>query len=312
MDIESKRKQLAIYIENKLKPLINHDYVLLDVPYYNNIGDVLIWNGTEVFLKSIPYKCLFRCSFWTYKKRHLSKDVIILLQGGGNFGDVWTEHQTFRKRIINDYPNNKIIILPQTVFYEDDMNLKLDAALFGKHKNLTICTRDKHSHNVVKDYFSNEVIMLPDMAFFLNVTKTPDSNRILYLKRNDAEAPNYDLKIKEIDVECHDWPTYERNYKMISIIYYLHKLSDISGERIKSYIYKIIDYIEYNYIRYYIERIGRSFIENYSIIYSTRLHVAILGVLSNKNIKFIDNSYGKNKNFFYSWLENLDNIELIK
>ena len=45
-------------IVRTLKPLINSDYALLDVPNHPNIGDNLIWAGELAFLKEhIGYKC---------------------------------------------------------------------------------------------------------------------------------------------------------------------------------------------------------------------------------------------------------------
>lgn len=33
-----------------LIPLVDNDYVLVDLPYYSNVGDLLIWEGTECVL----------------------------------------------------------------------------------------------------------------------------------------------------------------------------------------------------------------------------------------------------------------------
>ena len=116
MTSQEKIQQLKGCIYNSLVHLIDGDYVLLDVPYYTNIGDTLIWEGTKHFLKNIPHKCLYTASVETYKNRPLPPDTVILLQGGGNFGDLWRRHQDLRLEVIRAYPKNKIIILPQTVF----------------------------------------------------------------------------------------------------------------------------------------------------------------------------------------------------
>lgn len=89
MKATEKISQLKKIIAELLTPLVNSDYVLLDVPYYTNIGDTLIWEGTRELLKTLPYKCLYTASVETYKYRPLPKDTVILLQGGGNFGDLW-------------------------------------------------------------------------------------------------------------------------------------------------------------------------------------------------------------------------------
>lgn len=48
-------KELKIHLKSKiytiLTPLIGKKCILLDAPYYHNIGDVLIWEGTKSFIK---------------------------------------------------------------------------------------------------------------------------------------------------------------------------------------------------------------------------------------------------------------------
>ena len=52
----SNRDKILSYrdlIKKKLIPLINADYVLLDVPNHPNIGDNLIWEGELRFLEKV-------------------------------------------------------------------------------------------------------------------------------------------------------------------------------------------------------------------------------------------------------------------
>ncbi|UVP49744.1 polysaccharide pyruvyl transferase family protein [Bacteroides cellulosilyticus] len=160
---------LKSLIDKGLLPLINSSCVYLDVPYHTNIGDTLIWEGTEQFLASNHIKCLYRNSTLTYYYRKISKKTTILLHGGGNFGDIWRSHQELRLRIIQEYPNNQIIILPQTIYYTDHSIMKTDALIMAKHPNLTICARDEISHSILKKYFhNNNILLLPDMAFYIS------------------------------------------------------------------------------------------------------------------------------------------------
>ncbi|UIF89512.1 polysaccharide pyruvyl transferase family protein (plasmid) [Cupriavidus necator] len=41
----------------------------------------------------------------------------IVFHGGGNLGDLYPLHDNFRKLVIKRYPNNKIVILPQTIHF---------------------------------------------------------------------------------------------------------------------------------------------------------------------------------------------------
>ena len=46
MDFNEKINKLRTEIAKALIPVIDNDYVLLGLPYYDNVGDVLIWEGT--------------------------------------------------------------------------------------------------------------------------------------------------------------------------------------------------------------------------------------------------------------------------
>lgn len=137
-------------IRKALAPLIPGDYILLDLPYYANIGDILIWRGTEDFLKEMPGNCLGRQSKETFDFRPLPVDSTILLQGGGNFGDIWREHQEFRLEVMRLYPENNIIVLPQTVHYESEDLFSEDVKKMNQHSHLTICARDNHSAELLR------------------------------------------------------------------------------------------------------------------------------------------------------------------
>ena len=82
-----------------------------------------------------------------------SENVIILLQGGGNFGNLYREHADFRKKIISAYPRNKIIILPQSVFYNDSNLIQEDAVFYANYSNVIICARDEYSYHFLKAKF---------------------------------------------------------------------------------------------------------------------------------------------------------------
>ena len=56
MNATQKKKQLMDTITKVLTPLIDNDYVYLDLPYNNKLGDVLIWEGNKCFLQNLQYK----------------------------------------------------------------------------------------------------------------------------------------------------------------------------------------------------------------------------------------------------------------
>ena len=332
MEFKNKHKiqKLKELIQQELTPLITNNYVLLDVPNHRNIGDNLIWKGELDFLREIPFKKLYSANMHTYQYDKVSKDATILLHGGGNFGDFYVASQTHRNNIIKSFPKNNIIVFPQTIYYKDEQNLRKDSVIFNNHKNLTICVRDLKSQQLLSKYIPvDKIKLLPDMAFCMNLEKFHSSiktEKSLYMKRMDGEL-NLDFKtqfifnfLKEGEpklIEEKDWPTFSNSplknkinskrdavenkaSKMLLKLPLLKNLvNDEFGLNPKSNMDKHI-------------RNGIKFLNSYDKIATTRLHGFILSVLLNKEVGIVDNSYGKNSNFYNTWMQDFDKISLIQ
>ena len=57
-------------IQSQLSDYITSDYVLYDIPNHRNIGDQLIYQGELDYLKTVPFKCVDKCSVsYNFKKQ---------------------------------------------------------------------------------------------------------------------------------------------------------------------------------------------------------------------------------------------------
>lgn len=169
----------------------------LDYPDYFNLGDHLIGLATVFYLTDIlKTKINYVATIYNFSEELLEKKVgnaPIILQGGGNLGDLWSHHQLFRELIIEKYRDRPIIILPQCIYFANPENLNKAAAIFNAHPNLTLFVRDNYSYELACKHFSNcQVIKAPDMAFNLVGMPLPTfkfnpKRPILYLCRDDRE-----------------------------------------------------------------------------------------------------------------------------
>lgn len=300
-------------IERKLLPLINNDYIFYGLPYYSNIGDVLIWEGTRQFLSKCCYKCLDSFASSSIIREPISQDTIIIITGGGFWGDVWRKSFEYALLNIKNKYTNRIIFFPNSIFYNDKCLLEKDVDFLRNYKDLYICCRDSFSYDFAKRYFKNNIMLVPDMAFYIDplsisVYKIPYKRNILLLQRNDCEMSSKN-RINGADV--HDWPTMESLsfhmffYKsFFKIFFFLSSYSFFDKKKHR----KLVNYIGSNFFRIYMLKNGVRFISKYKVLVTTRLHPMILAFLLNKKVFYIDNSYGKISHLYDTWLKDAKTV----
>ncbi|MCF0191679.1 MAG: polysaccharide pyruvyl transferase family protein [Marinilabiliaceae bacterium] len=297
-------------IVSYLQEEVTEDYVLLDCPFHANLGDHLIWEGTLNALNEIKHNCLYTSSIEHFEEERVKDGQLILICGGGNFGDVWPRHQEFRRKLISLYPHSRVIHLPQTIRYEDIKNLELDRGLFNSEgERHCIMTRDQRSFLFAKEHFPKcRILLVPDMAFALKPTVYIDAhqptNDYVYIKRKDHELSNEPLQT-DLPKECEtrDWPTYERLPLMRHIIY-------VCGGIIKRtmplhFYFRYMNWAYSKMLHPYYVKLAVKFIARYKTIYTTRLHAGVLAHLMNRQVNIIDNNYGKMAAVWDTWITNV-------
>lgn len=281
--------------------------ILLDYPNYSNVGDSLIWLGEIAYLKSRGLKINYVGDIENYNKNNLSelinKNSIILMQGGGNFGSLWEEVHEFRLRVIRDFPNVKMIQLPQTIHFEDVGKIKETADAIHLQGNYTFLARSKQTYDLAKKYFDAEIHLCPDMAFFIGYI-SPKLNPYLdrfILSRDDIEK-GYDAFSDEtqfnqnLNYEVADWMEASRYER------FLHRLEMHSG-----WLRKIIDPNNlillqlWNHLSRVRMRRGIKLLSSGRVVLTDRLHGHILSILIGKPHIVVDNSYGKISDFYQTW-----------
>lgn len=323
MTRDEKIRQLRQQISRQLDGLIDRDYVLMGLPYYLNVGDILIWEGTRQFLAATGHKCL-NAGYRYREEDRIRTDTLIVLQGGGNFGDLWREVQDERLDILRRHPNNPAVILPVSCWYDDPALMRRDADALAAHPHLAICARDSASYDRLIRNFKNRILLVPDMAFFID----PRPLR----KRNDRH-PKGRLVLRRTDKEqgvgrdrfpvapgartiMADWPSMERepwHWRMFTILLRWGRRARHARAvwRISDCLVHGSDWFFHHVGRRLLIRQGTRFLGHCQAIRSTRLHGAILAILLDKDVQIADNRDGKISAFYKTWLEGVDGVELV-
>lgn len=142
---------------------------------HENIGDAAIAYAELKYLKNILPKDNniievdqnHMIKYLAVLKKVIRSDTRLILHGGGNMGDEWIKEEEERRKVIKAFANNKMIIFPQTIHYQDKENLLESAKFYAKFKNLTIVAREKKSFEILKKHYKNEIILTPDIVLSL-------------------------------------------------------------------------------------------------------------------------------------------------
>lgn len=307
-------------VVNTLRRIVTNDYILLDLPYQTNVGDVLLWQAFEDMKPLLEHRCLYQCSEFTYKKPQIGEDVVIVFMGGGNFGDLWEHHQTFRHRVMKEFPNNPIVQLQQSVWFQDKEKLAIDIEKFTEHKGkVSICLRDKQSYDIiVNNYPTVDAYLLPDLALALDINEYCRKHRIeimrgrgaLLAQRRDKEAVDATKYNLPEGVVINDWPCMVT--KLPKEVFWQKWLRRTEKYlHIKALTRRLTDLVYLKILKEEYVRSGIQFISQYEVIYATRLHVAILAGLLGKETYIIDNSYKKISGVYGMWMQDLKNVKLL-
>lgn len=292
--------------------------ILFDYPTHLNIGDLLIWLGELTFLDTLGIQVSgqFHIGNSALDQLHdLIANKTLLLHGGGNFGDLYPWHHNLRTGIIQRFSSNRIIMFPQTMYYTNKPLLQRDIDIYSRHPNLCLMWRDKVSYELGISYFpKNCSFLVPDMAFCLDVppftSLLEERKGMLFLRRTDKERSREktglctkgiscidwkDLTIRNLRRESSKWPIFRRARR-----YLLKQLA--RGFGAKHYIRMCGKENEtYLQIAGQCYAIACSEFYKYEMILSDRLHGHILASLLRIPNVLLDNSYGKNRQYYDTW-----------
>ncbi len=180
-----KRESMEFYVKEFFRGLICEDYhsrkrtarkiYFLGTPDHCNIGDHAITYATYRLLNNMfPYCEIEEVPImqfarkWPYLLKNIKSDDLIILQGGGNMGNIYWRNERIRREVISHFPKNRKVIFPETIFYEDNEDGKADfrfSKRIYRDKNLVIFAREKKSYEIMRQAYPESCVMLiPDIV----------------------------------------------------------------------------------------------------------------------------------------------------
>ena len=269
---------------------------LLGIPTHGNLGDHAIAMGEKRFLNDYfhEYKIIMVESILVVKFNRifkwLIKDNLILYSGGGFLGSLWPNEEDMFEFIIENFSNNKVIVLPQTLFFSNDVEGKKIYERAKKayyiNKNLIFFVREKYSYEYMKNKFPGcKIYLAPDMVLYLDKTdSSKEKNDALFCIRSDKEKVNYNLD-----------STRDYIANNIGEIHYTDTVlkRSIFGK-------KSIKYVEQKITEF----------SNYKIVITDRLHGMIFSFISGTPCLVLENKSYKILGV-YEWIKDCGYIKLV-
>jgi exopolysaccharide biosynthesis predicted pyruvyltransferase EpsI len=205
-------RRLERMLQVTLAPLVpkGGGVALLDFPNHNNSGDSAIWLGELRYLAQRGTRLLYVSDAATYDpvdlRRVLPPDGTVLLHGGGNFGDLWPLHHSFRLRVIQDFPDRRIVQLPQTIRVADEKATW--KPLVDERGRYCVLCRDHRSVTLAHKIPRAQVHLAPDMAFFLGELerhREPDRDVVWITRRDHEGMHETPSRVEALAVLISDW-----------------------------------------------------------------------------------------------------------
>jgi len=302
IDIEVARK----IIRNTLNPLISNfkDIALFDFPNYSNVGDSAIWLGTMDYLKenasSFPIIWMSDIKSLSAKNPPVfDKKTLLIINGGGNFGDLWVSHQRHRELLIHNYPNNRIIQLPQSIHFQSGLNLESTKNLIAKHKDFHFIVRDKKSFEIAKTFEGTKAYLCPDMAFYIKripKLKKPKHDVVALIRTDKESVISEDYG--KYKMPSFDWISEPKTVAVRIDLFMGHYPSIIGRYPLLNKFFRLFIYKRLAEERF---RRGCDLLMQGKVVITDRLHAHIMCTLLGIPNIVLDNSYGKIKNILTTW-----------
>jgi len=274
---------------------------LLNVADYPNVGDGAIFLGELAYLRDRGTELVQCSTVRTFDpdrlRRDLGPDGVVLLQGGGSFGDLYPAHHAFRERVARLFPDHRIVTFPVTWKFRDERAVERSRRIFGGHGGFHLATRDAPSTEAAAA-LGVDVRLSPDAAFALGPLERGWTPRmpIRILGRTDEEG-GFDVPADLRD-QAVDWLSDPPAVRALHVASRLAWLAGTPGGKLGRLADQLTLRSAQRRFAY-----GSKLLADGEVVVSDRLHAAIMSTLRGIPVFMVGDKYGKLRNFHDAWLK---------
>jgi exopolysaccharide biosynthesis predicted pyruvyltransferase EpsI len=230
------------------------------------------------------------------------RGVPILFQGGGNFGDLWAETHAARLDLIRQLPDRRILVLPQSVHFGSPLADRETVEVLTSHPDCTLLVRDQPSLEWAATA-GVRAELVPDAAFAVGPGRVPrvarrSGSKVVALWRTDTEVRDpTEIEPEPDGLVRLDWPVQrDRVRPLLRVAFRLQRSRPGSWAPVRRAIVGACDAMARRELRR-----GLGLLGDAPVLVTDRLHAAVLGLMSGRDVRRVDNSYGKLANVLDLW-----------
>jgi pyruvyl transferase EpsO len=287
---------------------------LVNFPNHGNPGDPAIWLGTRAALRRIGVRVGYQCAWDTFSAAALRRavpDGPVLLNGGGNFGDLYKGQQGLREHLLSTVKDHRLVQLPQSIHFRERENLDRVRRLVADHGDVTLLVREYRSRDIAAREFDAEVHLMPDMAFGLGELSLAGSPRedVVWLHRVPGDPEYVDHgglpdgatgSVVEWIHEQPDEPEWRLDHRIARRANVFLRSRAQSDPRWARYAWRPLgatfEPLGHGWVRRGLQILGRG-----RVLVTDKLHGHVLALLAGVPHVALDNGYGKVSGVHESW-----------
>lgn len=265
-----------MYERDMSKPAV----FLLGTHEWGNIGDLAINYSEVVFLEKhfagaaavYPISRSALGANWQRIRQTIRPHDIIAIHGGGNFGDIWPHEEIARRTIVEAFPMNAIISMPQSIHFDDKDDLAEASRIYNAHPKLLIAVRDDRSYQIAQENFSQAYIVRTEdivTTYDFPFPFLPTTDNVLFVQRDDKEKRS-DSRIDALREAAAE------KYPIAISDTTVDGLEFVNTELAAKVVYRKVDELH-----------------TARVVVTDRLHGAVFALLSGRPVIVYENSYGK-------------------
>ncbi|SDD58191.1 pyruvyl transferase EpsO [Sanguibacter gelidistatuariae] len=246
----------------------------------------------------------------------------MLVNGGGNLGDLYAGQQGTRLEILRSLRDNRIIQLPQSIHFANPENAQAMAQLISEHGGFELMVRERKSLRLAKDLLGLDATLSPDHALALGSLdgSHAPTRSVLWLARRpgDPEYVPYDEPsdarvtrmewLEGVSDSERDW---DRRGRLALRFNGAAKNRRLRGPESRLWktraAYRALSMTYPVLARRWVAR-GVGILTDAEVVITDKLHGHIMCVLLGKEHIVLDNSYGKVSGTLDAWTGTLPGV----